>query len=390
MNDSDDIKDSAGNGGTDSKSGLVDYEHVVPDNKRYDFDADDEPEDEVHCVVCKTYERDRSENPDSVLCLGCREQYIRYPIPKWIRIVMAAAAIIVAFAMISTPAAILDFKAYRQSLEAYNNRDYNTAVNGYLSVTGSRTGSTKINEQLFLAYAKAQRFYDASLILNEKLAGKDASDETYEEINSYVDLMDSYYYTIEKASIVFDDEKLQDDTPGALQAMDALKEDEQINDALLLLYLSQLNIYNGDLDLAVAQQKEACLAEPRFTFLNAQLGNLQRRMGDYEKATATYRLALTINGDDETALVGLGVLELLQGDNEEALKYIKEAYDLNKNGDFVAEAYAVALHASGRTGEAQIIYNEYKDSDYYMEDPAITGYLADQATLEDIYITVKG
>ncbi|MHB1452774.1 MAG: tetratricopeptide repeat protein [Saccharofermentanales bacterium] len=387
MTVSDQKEDSATQEGEEPGSVLVDYDKVVPDSTQHDFGAqEEEPIDEVHCAVCKVSERDRSENPDSVLCSACREQYIRYPIPRWIRIAMAAVAVIVVFAMISTPVAIRDYKIYHQSTESYNNKDYNTAVNGYLAINSNRAGSMKINERLFLSYAKAQRFYDAYVLLDERMAGKDASDETYDEINSYIELIDSYYYTVEKANSSFD----ENDIPGSMKALEALKGDEEISGAVLLFYMSQLNIYNGTLDLAVAQQKEACRAEPRFTFLNAYLGNLQRRVGEYGQAAETYRAALMVNGDDETALVGLGVLELLQGDNDEALKYIKEAYDLNKNGDYVAGAYAVALHTSGRTGEAQIVYNEYKNSEYYMEDDVIADYLADQATLEDIYITKEG
>ncbi|MHB8964239.1 MAG: tetratricopeptide repeat protein [Saccharofermentanales bacterium] len=380
-------EDPAIQDGADPDSVLVDYDKVVPNNTQYDFGTEEEePIDQVHCVACKTNERDKSENPDSVLCYDCREQYIRYPVPRWIRIAMAAAAAVVVFAMISAPVAIRDYKTFHQSMESYNDKDYNTAVNGYLAITGNRANSMKINERLFLAYAKAQRFYDAFMLLDEKMAGKDASDETYEEINAYIELIDSYYYTIEKTNSVFD----MDDIPGTMKALEALENDEEISDAVLLFYKSQLNIHGSELDLAVAQQKEACRIEPRFTFLNAYLGNLQRRAGDYGQAAATYRAALEVNGDDETALVGLGVLELLQGDNAEALKFIKEAYDLNKNGDFVAGAYAVALHTSGKTGEAQIVYNEYKNSEYYMEDTVIADYLADKATLEDIYITKEG
>jgi len=69
--------------------------------------ADDEASNKL-CILCNLDEKDTFENPDSMLCISCRENSIRYPTPKWLKAVIAIVTIILAFALFKTPTVMND------------------------------------------------------------------------------------------------------------------------------------------------------------------------------------------------------------------------------------------------------------------------------------------
>ncbi|MHB1485028.1 MAG: tetratricopeptide repeat protein [Saccharofermentanales bacterium] len=338
-----------------------------------------------YCSNCCQELIDTSENPDSSLCTLCREEFIRHPIPKWIFLVIVAVMIITGTALVKTPAVLKDYKIYKTAESSYNQKYFNKAADDYLLISDRYKSALRINERMFLALMKAQRFEEAYLILDERLAGEEASDETYDEINSYASLLDRYGLTLEKLDPIFKNETINTDYVKTYKKIEPFLSDKECETSVVLFYLSQLNIGQNKLDAAIKQLEEALKAEPRYTFMASFLGNAQRRLKLYDAAIKSYESALALNLDDETAYRGLGVVYLVKGEKEKGLAFIKKAYDINKNGLFVADAYVVALHANGKIDESFAIYSEIKKDENYIIDKDMDEYLAGRKTLEQLY-----
>lgn len=351
-----------------------------------DYPDDSKKIDPMICVVCEKEPKYTFENQNSELCRDCRETFIRYPVPKWLYIVIAVVAVTLCFAAYKVPAVINDFKIYKAAEISYNQKNYTSASNGYMSLGEKYKSALRINERLFLSLMKSQRFDDASTILNSRLAEKDGSEETYDEIYAYTDMLNKFYAADEKIALIIQDETINSDTAKIYINLEKLVDDKECSTSLVLFYLAQLNIGQNKVEKAIAQLKEACTLEPQLTFITSYLGNAQRRIRQYDEAINSYNTALSLNFDDESAFRGLGVICLLKGENAKGLEYIKNAYNLNKYGDFVANTYVVALYANGKTTESKALYEEIKKMENYQIDPDIESYIAGNSTLEKLYI----
>lgn len=338
-----------------------------------------------YCSNCCQELIDTSENPDSSLCTLCREEFIRHPIPKWIFLVIVAVMIITGTALVKTPAVLKDYKIYKTAESSYNQKYFNKAADDYLLISDRYKSALRINERMFLALMKAQRFEEAYVILDERLAGEDGSDDTYDEISSYASLLDRYGLTLEKLVPVLNDSAKNTDYVKAYKKLEPFLSDKECEKSIVLFYLSQMNIGQNKIDDAIKQLEEALKGEPRYTFMASFLGNAQRRLKLYDAAIKSYESALALNLDDETAYRGIGVVYLVKGENEKGLNFIKKAYDINKNGLFVADAYVVALHANGKSDESYAIYNEIKKEKDYIVDQDMEDYLAGKITIEQLY-----
>jgi tetratricopeptide (TPR) repeat protein len=348
-------------------------------------EKDDELDSSI-CVVCRLYEKDTFENANSVLCVDCREQFIRYPIPKWLYAVFALVAAFLLIALIKVPKVITDFKTYKNAEFAYNQRNFNTSANAYLQIGDNYKTALRINERTFLSLMKAQRFEEASKILDERLAGESGSEETVDEINNYIDLMDRYIITLNKIDTIYSNKSLEKDQIKLYAEIESLLKDKQYDVSIIYFSLAQINVAQNKENQAIKQLQDAFKTEPRYTYITSYLGNIQRRFSHYSDAIDSYNNALSYNRDDESAYRGLSVVNMLMGDNKKGLENAKKAYDLNKNGYYVTKTYIVALHLNGNKAEAMSINNAYKKSPDYLLDQELEDYLSGKITLEKIYI----
>jgi len=232
---------------------------------------------------------------------------------------------------------------------------------------------------------RSQRFDEAATVLSDDLAGRNANDETFAEIDQDATLLVGYYDTHDKLAPIFQADPQVEKPEEMYTKILELRSDTACDQAVVLSYLSQLNSLMGRNDVAATQLQEAYALQPKYTFLLSSLGVIQRRAGDYDAATATYDAVLEKVADDVEAIRGLGVVSLLKGDFARGVEFAKKAYDLNPEGAYVVESYAVALYAAGRTTEAKAVYATYKKSADYVPDPDYEDYLAGRATLEKLY-----
>ncbi len=336
------------------------------------------------CVICNISPKDTTENPKSQFCTGCRERQIKYPVPKWIWAVLVVIAVAVIFASSRLPALLKDFKIFKAAETSYNQGYYNTAANAFMTISEANQSKTLINELLFLSLFKAQRFDEASIVLDDHLFEVDLSEQNFDQISIGCDILEKYWFTYDKILTIISDQTAIDD-PSLMKAnISDLQGNDSYDQSLVLYYLALTSETYDEYEQLLQQAYEE---GPRYTFYLSMIGNFFRTQGNYDQATENYDKALTFNHDDEGALKGLGIICLIEGDKVKGLDYIQKAYVANPNGLYVAEAYAVALNENGRTDEAEALFFEITNGEYYEYDPTFENYFAGTGSLEAIYLS---
>lgn len=343
-------------------------------------DAEEVPD--IYCAACKQNLKDTSDNPESLFCTSCREQLIHYPFPKWLLGVMVAVAALCVVAFWRVPSLVRDYDAYKAAEAAYEGSRYNTAANAYLALSDKYQNGKRIHERLFLSLCKAQRLDEAGVVFETYLAGKDGNGETYEEINDYATWLTGYYNTLYEVYQISESTD-REDVPAMYAKVDALKSNEECDAAAVRVYLGQ---FTDDREQTLQLYREALELEPRYTMIEAQIGNILRRLGRMDEAKAAYEQALKARPEDQDAYKGLGVLYLMEGNVEQGLTYAKQAYEWNPSGQYMAESYAVALYEIGRKDEALALYESLKKDENYQTDDEYEAYFQGKATLKDLYI----
>ncbi len=102
----------------------IEDEKIVP-NQTDTVDEDDvyDRPPTSYCKACNLNVKDTSQNPNSILCSDCREHFIKYPIPKWLYIVMAVVVIICGISFYRVPTLISDYKNYKSAESSYNQKN---------------------------------------------------------------------------------------------------------------------------------------------------------------------------------------------------------------------------------------------------------------------------
>lgn len=363
-------------------------EQEIPTGKPEPQEASSEADeaDSPYCLNCHINLKDTTENPNSVLCGECREHYIRYPLPRWLLAVLIIIIFAMAAGVLKMPVVLCNFKLYQQAEAAYDQKRFNTAAASYALLQEQYPKGQTIHEKMFLALVKAQRMEEAALVFNTYLDGKNGQEDTVDEINSYLELLNGYYLTLDKIQAATGGEIISEDLPSSYAKLESLLNDAECLRPVILYCLAQINFQQGKTGEAVNQIKEAYAAESRLTFIYSLLGNMQRRLKNYDAARAVYQELLQKNQDDVEAYRGMGVISLLQGDLTAGLTSIEHAYTIDPHGLYVADAQVVALYANGRRDEAQALYDQIKTSEGYEVDPVLESYLAGKATLENLYL----
>jgi tetratricopeptide (TPR) repeat protein len=86
-----------------------------------------------------------------------------------------------------------------------------------------------------------------------------------------------------------------------------------------------------------------------------ELGSLYCQMGCYEKASATLQKALEINANDALAYIELGNVAVMKGDNNEAIRYCREALHVGPKNPDTHRALAIALMRGEQYAEAESV-----------------------------------
>ena len=132
---------------------------------------------------------------------------------------------------------------------------------------------------------------------------------------------------------------------------------------------------------------EKCIAEDD-TFFEAkvQLGSLIRRQGDLDQAEHYYNEVLSVDKYNSAALRGLAIVRLLEDNKEEGLDLADRAYNLDPEGTYIWETYAIALKENDKDNAVDELIQEYLSKNNEL-DADLQEYMSGNLTLKDYYIS---
>ncbi len=99
------------------------------------------------------------------------------------------------------------------------------------------------------------------------------------------------------------------------------------------LHFALLHEGQGEYDIAAAAFKSLLLMDPFNPYFHAMLGSIYQRQGDYEGAERKYTEALKIFPSDIDSLTNLGEIFLKTGRLQEGLQRLKQAVELDTEGN---------------------------------------------------------
>lgn len=402
------------------------------------------------CRRCKRRRIDRSENPESILCRECREELIKLKIPPVMIVTGILVLGIVGICLLSFGVKYMMGGGYgkylltNQAQSDYDDSEYGTddgydedyeyaadepaepeaepqesllqknssfgkdlllttecreavdyTESGYV-VTGLNRLLTILEENpdninaavVTVDLAMRYTYPDyASYVIQNFLVEKTVSDEIYEKITGYIDELNLYYDTSDKADEIWN-QAAEAWGEGSLEALNAYHdglaaclEDEAYDQAFLNYCLFYACI---DEDEQVEHLKNCLAINDNYSDAKAQLGVYYRNKGELDKSRQLLEAGYQNNKEVYSVTRGLATLELVENELEQGLIHAKEAYDMYPEGDYVADTYIIALRANGQEEEAERLTKELEEQGYFFDDDFYE-FQKGEMTLEEYY-----
>lgn len=130
------------------------------------------------------------------------------------------------------------------------------------------------------------------------------------------------------------------------------------NDIKALNVLAMTFFKNGKPELAKIYLSRALKVNEKSAETLANLGVIQWSQGKMRDAYRSFRKAMQSNSSDPHVAANLGQIYAEAKDYRRAKAALEIAYDKDVRPLSVLQAYAVALHAEGKTGKAEDIFEE--------------------------------
>lgn len=410
------------------------------DQEQYGYTGNPfEDMDQDLCKKCHRRKIDRSENPNSVLCMECREEYIKLNVPAGIKItgIVVAAAVVLCFVMFGVNIMRFrtalgegfDLSSYLKEEEKSTEGEKESDVSGFDKegmerLVKERTDRTQSQKYIFMAdegqvvtaldsmvdeleanpdnlqmaialtdVAMEYSYPDyAAYAIDNYLVDQYVSDEEYDRITGYIEELEKYYDTVdmvniywEMASSLYEEEDIEIDPMEILQEYhDNLMSDlgDDYYDQALLYY--DLYYACTDEEEQIQHLKDCVALNPYNFDAQAQLAVYYRSHGEFDEAREILEKTYEINKEDYTVLRAFATLELVEGNLYKGLTYAKSAYEMYSEGTYVADTYLIALMANDRMDEAEELIREWEDSGYIFDDD-FYAFQRGEMTLEEYY-----
>lgn len=342
------------------------------------------------CRRCQTRTIDKSENPDSCLCSECRKELIKLRVPLYMKITAIAALVLMLVTFVLSIPDMQSYGIYRNAEKKAENGYIVSAMDELVDILEQNPSAKDVAVKL-TDIGMEYEYYDyAAYAIDNYLVGRDVSDSVYNKVTDYIDELNIYYATADKAAELF--EQSGTDSAATIEeymaAMDAyyagLEEmltDSEYNEEIVYYYMSYAA--NDETQREACLEKCIELSDNNFDAY-AQLANIHRRNGDLDKAEELLKRAYSRNREDTSVIRSYAILEMLKGNPEQGLTLAKTAYDTYPEGDYVADTYIIALAANDRLEEAEEVKQEWEAEDYLF-DETLEDFLAGEINLTQYY-----
>ncbi|WP_455810022.1 tetratricopeptide repeat protein [Clostridium butyricum] len=337
------------------------------------------------CERCGAKYIDVSESRYSILCTECRENQIKYPIPKIFLLLGIALSVLVIIALVQFPKSFKDYAVYKTAEEKANDGYANETLLSLEGVIGKHPETTDIAVTAVDIAMENGNYAYAGYLLDKYLIGKKVSDTVYYRLDGYLNKIDSIYNVYDEYENIVSniDTNLSEDQ-AVLQAksdVSKLLYDGKYNKAVVYNYLALLT---DDAEEHKEYLKKSIEEDSKVLETQVQLANAYRREGNSDEAKSMLDKVLIKERHNIGAKRGLAILNMVEGNYSEAVELARFAYEKSKEYPYVYETLAIALFFDGQVEESNKIIEEFKAAGNELEEDTKM-LLNGQLTLNQYY-----
>ena len=237
------------------------------------------------CERCKAKYIDVSESRYSILCTECRENQIKYPIPKIFLLLGIALSVLVIIALVQFPKSFKDYAVYKTAEEKANDGYANETLISLEGIIGKHPETTDIAVTAVDIAMENGNYAYAGYLLDTYLIGKKVSDTVYYRLDGYLNKIDSIYNVYDEyENIVSNIDASLSEDQAVLQAksdVSKLLYDGKYNKAVVYNYLALLT---DDDEEHKEYLKKSIKEDSKVLETQVELANAYRREGNSDEA----------------------------------------------------------------------------------------------------------
>jgi tetratricopeptide (TPR) repeat protein len=309
---------------------------------------------------------------------------LKVPIPVILLLLVILALSMIG--MLRFPQVLKDYKVYKTAKERIQNGETADTLFDLYDLAEKYPDSLPIIIRTVEQSLENGYYEQAAYIHDTYMVGKTLSDSLYDWTNMYISWLDKYFNTLEQINIIYEESAVEEigsyDYDNIRKELNSQLYKEAYNHAVVYYYLAMID---ESIDNAIDYLEKGYEIDPNCFDTRVQLGLRYRRNRDFKKARAFANEALSKDKSDPGALRSIAILDLLEGNLEEALVNAEAAYDSYSDGVFVRDTYMIVLFFNGMNEEANIIKSEIVEVSGSIDED--TQELLDgKITLEELYV----
>lgn len=316
--------------------------------------------EQIICAECGSYQIE--EGYAKPLCRKCREKYVKYPVPIWIKIISLIIIGIVIFSLFKFPISLNAAVAYERGVKAESEKKYVTAEREYKKVVETFPNSTKAVAKLYVAYVKNDNLEKASKVFT-KIEGEKLDDkELLNQVNDVNSELSSMYSSTPELRKILESNgnKSNTDTLNKLQEYSK----KNPSDSMAYLYTGSILFDMGKYNEAKEVYLKAAKINPKTYSINLNLAAAYRQLGEYNQAIGECRKVLDNNIESAQAYSALSKIELKRHNYKEALLLAKKAYEFDKTNLYSINNIAIVYHYNKMDKERDEMFAILKSRGY--------------------------
>ncbi|NLG05405.1 MAG: hypothetical protein GX567_16510 [Clostridia bacterium] len=338
----------------------------------------------MKCMQCGT---EIPQNSERCICRGAAVPKYTDRIPAWIYLFGALIAVMVIISYLFLPRSLNSYKTVATAIDRANDGYIYSTLSALDEIAAKRPSSNVVPLQMMKIAMDHEYYSYAAYIYQTYLEGDKVSDSIYLRLESYAAVLDRYYNTYDAydqmlSEITDSNEMSENHSEKIVSKLEALLEDPSYEPAVLYYYMGY-----SEIDQLKRRKyfEQSFVLDPKNVDTAVQIGNSYRREGDLETAESYISAAYQIDKEAPTTIRSLAILELLKGNIAEGVSYAKQAYEMDRTQNYVADTYLVSLKVNGEVEQAHALMAELEQEDFYFDD-SLRDFLDGKLTLEEYYI----
>jgi tetratricopeptide (TPR) repeat protein len=290
------------------------------------------------------------------LCTDCRRAFIRFPIPKAIKVFAGVLVLVLLFAMVKVPQNLSAGVHLKRGKKAMRQSNYFTAQNEFEKVRKAVPGYTGIEEYLAIASFYNQdmkTFFEVA----DHLGGKKVEDEDlYGELNRLME-KSANYVPPDSFFAFFETYHSFDSIPENVYSQYVAAHPDEIFPAIRYAsVLSDQERYAScDSLLNLILEKDD--THPSALLMKA---SVKREFKQYDSAAYYCNRMLSLNRESTDGMSAMARILLRQKKDKEGLDWALKSYEINHAEPYVVATLALAYHFNNRQSERDKLFQAAK------------------------------